>query len=556
MTIPKVKSRVHLRSQAKHRGKNKKHHVEEPKAKHANNDAQSPTKAPKGRHRCFKRYLHQMNPLTGSVYTVSAESIDPIYDDNSNPVDDNRSSFDKRHVLTTDDQESAGAFKSGLRTVLIRDRAPVAADNSEAVGSAADEHDQETSGACENDHRDESEDNGVSAISCGSGAPTDFADEDDDPPTSLLNLAPLWCPQPDWSWPETLPTGTESTSDDSPVAQHATAGLSQVPEETSADEPSGNADDTTDASADTAGPVPAVPDTTQNPSQVATVATADSPSTAPDTTTGVTSVPTPVTANSTSAVTITTSRLPPAAAVIPETLTPVLAVTALNRTPALVINAATRTQVVTESPAKPTLGAWHKWVVTLFAGRKPVPPKNNEVNNLPPPVSIISWTRNDRDSDAALPLPSQPHLELTYLIPATFDKRMRLRYHSNIHPAPNHDFVGKVAIHGDTSPTNNVQRGFVVANRPASAPSPPRRDNDHYSRLLARDDTTWAEWNKLNITADSMPFTRSQSDTQLLHPQTGVKMPRANGHLTKSQTGHAFLEDAGHRYPFGHGPGW
>ncbi|KAH6866908.1 hypothetical protein BKA58DRAFT_403736 [Alternaria rosae] len=497
-----------------------------------------------------------MNPLTASVYTVSAESKDPIYDDNSNPVDDNGSSFDKCHVLTTDDQESAGAFKSGLRTVLIRDRSPVTADSSEAAGSAADEHDHKTSGTRESDHRDDSEDDGVSSIPYGLDATTNFADEDDDPPASLLNLAPLWCPQPDWSWPELLPTATETTSDDSPVAEHATADPSQVSEETSADKPSGDADATTDASADTAGSVTAVPDTVQNLSQVATVATADSPSTAPDTTTGVASVPTPATANPTSAVTITTARLPPAAAVVPATLTPVFAVTALNRTQALAINAATRTQVATESPAKPTLGAWHKWVVTLFAGRKPVPRKNNEVNNLSPPVSIISWTRNDRDSDAALPLPSQPHLELTYLIPATFDKRMRLQYHSNIHPAPNHDCVGKVAIHGDASPTNNVQRGFVIANRPASAPSPPRRDNDHYSSLLARDDTTWAEWNKLNITADSMPFTRSQSDTQLLHPQTGVKMPRANGHLTKSQTGHAFLEDAGHRYPFGQGPGW
>ncbi|KAI4663732.1 uncharacterized protein J4E78_004150 [Alternaria triticimaculans] len=85
---------------------------------------------------------------------------------------------------------------------------------------------------------------------------------------------------------------------------------------------------------------------------------------------------------------------------------------------------------------------------------------------------------------------------------------------------------------------------------------PPRTTYSAASSLLARDDTNWAEWNKLNITADAMPFTRSQSDTQLLHPQTGTKMTRANGHLTKSQTGHAFLEDAGHRYPFGQGPGW
>ncbi|KAI4659617.1 uncharacterized protein J4E79_006152 [Alternaria viburni] len=391
MTVPKVKSRVQLRSQAKQRRTNKKHHVEKPKAKQTNNDAQSPTKAPKGRHRYFKR--------------------------------------------------------------------------SEATDGAADEHDHKTSGTCESEYRNESEDDGASAVPCSSGAPGDFTDEDDDPPASLLNLAPLWYPQSDWSWPDTLPAATETTLDDSPVAEHATADPSQVSEETTADGSSG-----------------------------AAVAAPNSPSTRPDTTVAVASTP--------------------------------------------------------------SLGVWHKWVVELFAGRKPVSPKNDDVSNTPPPVSIISWTREDRDTDAALPLPSQPHLELRYLIPATFDKRMRLNYHSNIHPAPQHDSVGKVATHEDASPTNNVQRGFVVANRPASAPSPPRRDIDHYSSLLARDDTNWAEWNKLNITADAMPFTRSQSDTQFLHPQTGMKMARANGHLTKSQTGHAFLEDAGHRYPFGQGPGW
>ena len=136
MTVPKVKSCAQLRSQAKSRRTSKKHHVEQPKAKQTSSDAQSSTKAPKGRHRCSKRYLHQMNPLTGSVHTFSAESNDPIYDDDSNPVDDNGSSFAKRHVLTTDDQESAGAFKSGLRTVLIPDRAPVTTDSSEAADSA------------------------------------------------------------------------------------------------------------------------------------------------------------------------------------------------------------------------------------------------------------------------------------------------------------------------------------------------------------------------------------------------------------------------------------
>ncbi|KAI4928694.1 hypothetical protein J4E85_005312 [Alternaria conjuncta] len=428
MTVPKVKSRPQLRSQAKQRRTSKKHNVDKPKAKQTNSDAQSPTKAPKGRHRCFKR-------------------------------------------------------------------APVTTDSSEAARSATDEQDHETSGTYESDNRNESGDDGISAIPCGSGAPTEFEDEDDDPPASLLNLAPIWYPQPDWSWPDTLPAATETTLGDSPVAEHATAGPFQVAGYDGRSIIRINSNYSTSS-------------ISGNNHYGRPIFSVDSCSSDSDSGCG----------------------------------------RYCNR----LYSSGSHHYINFGSG----IIVWHKWVVDLFAGRKPVSPMHNDVNNVPPPVSIISWIREDRDSDAALPLPSQPHLELRYLIPATFDKRMRLNYHSNIHPAPQHDSVGKVATHEDASPTNNVQRGFVVANRPASAPSPPRRDIDHYSSLLARDDTNWAEWNKLNITADAMPFTRSQSDTQFLHPQTGMKMARANGHLTKSQTGHAFLEDAGHRYPFGQGPGW
>jgi hypothetical protein len=52
-----------------------------------------------------------------------------------------------------------------------------------------------------------------------------------------------------------------------------------------------------------------------------------------------------------------------------------------------------------------------------------------------------------------------------------------------------------------------------------------------------------------------MPFAKSQSDTNLLHPRTGARMARNtsmySAEWTKGQTGHCFLEDAGHRYPFG-----
>jgi hypothetical protein len=133
MAIRKVKSRVQVRSRMNQRGKNKKHYTEKPKAKQTNNDASGCTKASKCRYHCFKRYFHQMNPLTGSVYTFSVKSNDPIYDDDSNLIEDTATSFSKRRVLTTDDQTSEGAFKGGLQTVLILCRASNATDRSDAA---------------------------------------------------------------------------------------------------------------------------------------------------------------------------------------------------------------------------------------------------------------------------------------------------------------------------------------------------------------------------------------------------------------------------------------
>jgi hypothetical protein len=554
MAIRKVKFRVQLRSRMNQRGKNKKHYTEKPKAKQTNNDASGCTKASKCRYRCFKRYFHQMNPLTGSVYTFSVKSNDPIYDDDSNLIEDTATSFSKRRVLTTDDQTSEGAFKSGLQTVLILCRASNATDRSDAAGTGVDEHDHESSGACESNHRDGTKDNGIPSVPCNSNAPV-YTSDDDGPPPSLMNLAPLWYPRGDWSWPDTSPTAPEISSEQGPVAEDTAADSSQMAEETTAPTSSGDANastgspDAADTAADTslaatdpdpdsslvieattAGPAPAVTEAAQYSSQVSAY-----------------------TAGPASTATVPTADLLPVAAVITANITPAETVTAVDLNPATATITTKRVRVVTESPPEPSLGPWRKWIINLIAGRKPPKTKSNESNNVPTPVSIISWARKRSDSDALVPPTSLPHLSLNRLIPETFDKLMRLQYQTNILPAPQ---VGSLrqGIIGDAPPASNVQRSFVVPNAPNQAPFAPRRLNSD-SSALDRKGNTWTEWNNLNLTADSMPFTRSQSNTQLLHPQTGAKMARANSHLTKSQTGHCFLEDAGHRYPFNQGLG-
>jgi hypothetical protein len=128
-----------------------------------------------------------------------------------------------------------------------------------------------------------------------------------------------------------------------------------------------------------------------------------------------------------------------------------------------------------------------------------------------------------------------------------------------IEPPPYHDYFGKVSMTGEADKATVVHRGFTVANSPHLAPLAQRR-NDSTSSLLDRKRDTWAQWNKLNITADSMPFKKSQSDTSLLHLQSGARVARNTSMYgadqTKGQTGHCFLEDAGHRYPFNEGLGW
>jgi hypothetical protein len=132
-------------------------------------------------------------------------------------------------------------------------------------------------------------------------------------------------------------------------------------------------------------------------------------------------------------------------------------------------------------------------------------------------------------------------------------------YHIVMPPGQHDQYAGYAVMKGDAYDADKVQRGFIVPSHPHLAPLPQRRMNSNIS-LLDREGNTWAEWNKLNLTAESMPFTRSRSDTQLLHPQTGDTMGRNTTRFrpgqTKGQTGHSFLEDVGHRYPFGQGLGW
>ncbi|CAN9418329.1 unnamed protein product [Alternaria alternata] len=436
MTIARVKSRVRFSGRVKRDRKNRKHFPEKSKPKKTNNDTHGPTKAPKGRDLCFGRYYHQTNPLTGSVYMFPVEIDNRIYDD-SNSVDDDTASFLKKRILTTDDQESDGAFKSGLRTALILCRIPLVTENPDIAGGDADEYDHEPSGASNDGHSAEPKDSCVPSVSVILDAPESVTDENDEPPSSLLMQAPLW------AWPaEWFPADS----------------------------------------------IPAAPATTT-----------------------VTAAPTP------------------------------------NSGP-----------VVVKSTAAPSLGPWHQWFVRLFAGRKSNKPDSPPQSTPEQPISIISWTRERSSSKADVVLPPLPRLELPRVIPETRRKKNRIidrpGYAMDILQAPYHDFIGRAVLEGDADDARAVQCGFKVASNSHIVPLAQRRNNSDTS-LLDRDGDAWADWNKLNITADAMPFAKSQSDTNLLHPRTGARMARNtnmySAEWTKGQTGHCFLEDAGHRYPFG-----
>jgi hypothetical protein len=194
MTIARDKSRVRFSGRVKRDRKNRKHFPENSKPKKTNNDTHGPTKAPKGRDLCFGRYYHQTNPLTGSVYMFPVEIDNRIYDD-SNSVDDDMASFLKKRVLTTDDQESDGAFKSGLRTALILCRISLVTENPDIAGGDADEYDHEPSGASNDGHLAEPKDSCVPSVSVILDASESVTDENDEPPSSLLMQAPLW------AWP-------------------------------------------------------------------------------------------------------------------------------------------------------------------------------------------------------------------------------------------------------------------------------------------------------------------------------------------------------------------
>ncbi|CAG5175320.1 uncharacterized protein ALTATR162_LOCUS8047 [Alternaria atra] len=537
MTIPRVTSRVQFQGRAKQGGKNNKQRPVTPKAKPTNNDAHGPTKAPR-------------------VYTLSVESDNFDYDDDENPVDEDARPFLKKRVLTTDDQESDGAFKSGLRTALILCRAPLISNKPNVAVSNADEHDHELGGASQSGHPVEPKDSCVPSIPASLDAPDSITDEDCDPSNSLLLQAPLWSWPTDWFPADSLPVAPETTTDSSPEGEDDTVDLSQVAEDTIVNSSPVVEETRTDLSTvaeeSTAVSLSAAPDSTAVSSSVTADTISDLSSVSANTTSDLLSESADVTAGSSSAATVTTADLYPAAAVTTVNLTPVTATPTANSAPEVV-----------QGTTAPSLGSWHQWIVNLFAGCKSGQTETKKSSSSPQsapeqPVSVISWVRERSDSGPKIVPPPLPRLELPKVLIETRNKKNTITDGPGrevaIYPPPYNDFIGRAVMSGDADNATALQRGFRVASNPHLAPLAQRRNNSD-SSLLDRNGDTWAEWNKLNITADAMPFKTPQSDSSLLHPQSGARMVRNtsmySAEQTKGQTGHSFLEDAGHRYPFG-----
>lgn len=561
MTIARVKSRVRFPGRAKRDRKNRKHFPEKSKPKKTSNDTHGPTKAPKGRNLCFGRYYHQTNPLTGSVYMFPVEIDNRIYDD-SNSVDDDTASFLKKRVLTTDDQESDGAFKSGLRTTLILCRIPLVTENPDVAGGDADEYDHEPSGASNDGHSAEPKESCVPSVSVILDAPESVTDENDEPPSSVLMQAPLWAWPAEWFPADSIPAAPATTTDSSSDVKCGTLDSSLVTTDTMVD-PSRAKDETIidtsplteDSTADSSPVVQesvkvsssATADNTAVSSSVVSETISDLSSASADTISDLSSESVGVAPDSSPAATVTVTGLHPGAAV-----------TTVNSTLATAAPTPNSGPVVVKSTAAPSLGPWHQWFVRLFAGRKSNQPDSPPQSTPEQPISIISWTRERSSSEADVVLPPLPRLELSRVLPETRRKKSRVidrpGYAIKILQAPYHDFIGRAVLEEDADDARAVQCGFKVASNSHIVPLAQRRNNSD-SSLLDRDGDAWADWNKLNITADAMPFAKFQSDTNLLHPRTGARMARNtsmySAEWTKGQTGHCFLEDAGHRYPFG-----
>ncbi|KAG9196492.1 hypothetical protein G6011_01613 [Alternaria panax] len=545
MAIARVKSRVQFQGRVKQNGKNKKYVPDWSTAKQKNSDTDDPTEAPKGRNCCFKRYHHQINPLTGSVYTFSVGSDHPGYDDdNNNPVDGDATSFPKEHVLTTDDQKSDGAFKSGFRTALILYRAPLVPENPDAAGSNKNEHDRESSCAFQSISA-EPKNSCIASVSVSLDAPDNIEDEDDEPPNSVLMQAPLWEWPAEWFPADSFPVAPETTTEPCPEAKDATS-----------DPPPATADATVH-------PSRSMGETMVNPCPAAEESTIVSPSAAVDSAaiSSLGATETVSDLSSGSADTISDLSLEPADVTVEPTaatvtaigLYPAAAVNTVNLTPVTTTSTAALTSVVVKSTPAPSLGPWHQCVISLFAGRRSNKSPQSAAEQ---PVSVISWTRERSNSKPEVTPPTLPPLELPKALAETRYKKNRVESHPDhavdICRAPYHHFIGRAVMKGDVDNARAVQRGFRVNSY--LTPLAQRRTNSD-SSLLDRDGDVWAAWNELNITADAMPFTKSHSDTNLQHPQTGVRMARNTtmfgAEQTKGQTGHCFLEDAGHRYPFG-----
>ncbi|KAF1942702.1 hypothetical protein EJ02DRAFT_344731 [Clathrospora elynae] len=250
-----------------------------------------------------------------------------------------------------------------------------------------------------------------------------------------------------------------------------------------------------------------------------------------------------------------------------------------------------------QSQPSPTAGEEHiissTWVqklVTLFGGRRKTPsvqtnknrrdagptprqsPKHSPKHS-PKPSSNCHEPVFQSSKDSARTAPEQsippprrqlPRLTLPQVIPpirVTTSEHLshRLGYFE-IRPAPHHQYTGYGFVSQDIFEPAAILRGFVVPRSPQPVPLAQRRNNSA-SNLIDRDGDAWAVWSERNPGPGDMPFARTRSDSDLLHPRSALRSGRPAGRYeqggqTRLQAGHCVIEDAEDKYPFNQGLCW
>ncbi|RMZ74130.1 hypothetical protein GMOD_00004983 [Pyrenophora seminiperda CCB06] len=168
---------------------------------------------------------------------------------------------------------------------------------------------------------------------------------------------------------------------------------------------------------------------------------------------------------------------------------------------------------------------WHQWLVSLFAGRKAIPSARNGDRTEP------SAALNSACQQQLQPAKGSEETTLVGVVSAPSAPRLTLQQatvrakpspclsYREILPGRTTRYTGYAVVAPGEHQAAIVQRGFNVLGSQQQTPTASRRMNSANS-LLDRGGDAWTVWSRTNPVMESKYFTRTRSDTPLLHPQS------------------------------------